>query len=215
MVMVFFGFGFNNIKKFFRLTALLFTVSFIYAGAIMALWMIFKPRTIVINNSVIYYDISPVFLVGFSVVFYLIIVTLSSLLKKNAVKAKTCCVKIEFADKSCTFKGVFDTGNSVKDMFSASAIIFIDKNNALKFLGAPPSSFTKNYRIIPCGTVVGSKLIEAVRCDRGVITLDNSVITLNKPILAISELSIDKEFEVLLNPEILEYAEEQNATVKA
>lgn len=215
LIMVLIGFGFKNIKRFARLTVELFIVSFVYAGAIMALWMSFKLKAIIINNSVIYYDVSPVFLVGFSAVLYLTIAIMRSLLKRNAIKARRCSVEIEFRGRSKTFTGIFDTGNSLKDLLSDSAIIFIDKKRFLKFLGAPPSAFVKNYRIIPCGTVTGSKLIEAVRCDKGVIKIDNSVITLNKPILAISELPVDKEFEVLLNPEILEYAEEQNAIIKA
>ena len=207
-VMVFSAFGYENIKKFLRVTVYLFGTSFIYAGAIMAFWMIFKPKTVIINNSVVYYDISPIFLIVFSVVFYLLIVLIRSLLKKNSLSATECLVSVNFNNKTQTFNGIFDTGNNVKDILTGSSVIFISKNKALDFLGAEPRTFEKQFRLIPCATVIGSNLLEAVRCDNAEVIFGKQRIVLNKPILAISEVFLNKEYDIILNPEILEFAEE-------
>ena len=206
--------GYINFKAFIRNIVILFGVSFLYSGCMMALWSIFKWDTIVINNSAVYLDISPLYLIGFSVLFYIIIVTVKSVLKRNSVKAERCGVTLIFGEKTVELIGIFDTGNSVKDIFSDSAILFISYKDALNFLGDEPKKFQNNYRLIPCSTVTGSKLLEAIRIDKAEIHLDNKCLTLNKPILAISTVKIDQEYSVLLNPEILMNEEENYVTSK-
>ena len=49
------AFGFGKIKSFFRGVAVLFCVNFAYSGAMIAVWLIFKPYGMVINNSVVYF----------------------------------------------------------------------------------------------------------------------------------------------------------------
>ncbi len=213
-LMVLTAVGFINIKAFLRNIAVLFAVSFLYSGCMMALWSVFRWETIVINNSTVYLDISPLYLIGFSVLFYITIVIIKSILKRNSIKAERCRVKLIFGDKKTELIGIFDTGNSVKDIFSDSAIIFISNKDALSFLGDEPKSFKNNYRLLPCSTVTGSKLLEAVRIDKAQILLDNKSLTLYRPILAITTVKIDSEYSVLLNPEILLNAEENYVTNK-
>ncbi len=214
-VMILVGFGFKNLKSYLRNMTVLFAASFIYAGGMLAIWMIFKTKAIVINNSVVYLDVSPIFLIGFSVAFYIIIVFFKSILKRNSITAKRCNVEIYFNKKKADFTGIFDTGNSARDILGGGAVIFISRKNAIDFLGGEPKTFESCYRLLPFSTVTGSKLLEAVRCEKAVITFDNKIITLPKPILAISEAVIDSEYSVLLNPEILQYTEERNVKVKS
>lgn len=208
MLMILISVGYINLKAFFRNVTLLFIVSFIYSGGMLALWSVLKWDTIIVNNSTVYLDISPIYLIGFSVIFYLTIVTINSVLQKKSIKADRCSVVLEFNKYSLELTGIFDTGNSVKDIFSDSAVIFISHKAAFDFLGNEPSKYIKNYRLLPCSTVTGSKLLEAVRIDRAEVKLENARITLYKPILAISEEAIDQEYSLILNPEILVNAEE-------
>lgn len=206
-IMVLIAVGFRNIKAFLRNIGVLLISSFIFTGAMLATWSMFKLNSIIVNNSTVYFDISPILLIGFSGVFYLILVTAKSLLKKRALIAKRCRVILEFNGKKSEFIGIFDTGNSVKDLFSDSAVIFISKAEIIKFLNDKPENFNKNYRLLPCGTVTGSKLLEAVRIDIASVILDEDRIVLHKPILAISKIPIDKEYSLILNPEILNCSE--------
>ncbi len=214
ILMILVSVGYMNIKAFFRNIIVLFGVSFIYSGAMMALWTVFKWETIIINNSTVYLDISPLYLIGFSVIFYLIIVITKSLLRKNSIKAQRCKVELIFGKRKTFLIGIFDTGNSVKDLFSDSSVIFISRNNAVDFLGGEPKCFENSYRLLPCSTVTGSKLLEAVRIDKAEVILDSKNITLYKPILAISEIGIDKEYSLILNPEILMSAEANYVKIK-
>ncbi len=213
-IIILIGIGFKSFKSYFRNILTLFASSFLYCGAMFAIWMLFKINTIVINNSVVYLDISPISLIILTVVFYFFIQIFKSILKKNALKAKRAEVILKFCGKKEKFKAIFDTGNSVKDILSNSEVIFISKDDGVKFLGGNPSEFPNFYRLLPCGTVGGSKLLEGVRIDKAKILIENNEITLIKPILALCEIKLDSEFSLILNPEILEYAEERSYAVK-
>ena len=203
MLMILSSVGFINIKAYLRNVTILFVVSFIYSGGMMALWSFFKWDTIVINNSTVYLNISPLNLILISVIFYIILVISKSVFKKNSVKAERAVVELYFKEKKAELIAIFDTGNSVRDILSDSAVIFISHKKAIDFLCEEPSAFEKNYRLLPCSTVTGSKLLEAVRIDKAVVIVNKSAITLLNPILAISEIGIDKEYSLILNPEIL------------
>lgn len=207
IIMTLIAFGYRNLKIFLRNVFILFSISFTYAGAMLAISGLLKTKFIVINNSTVYFDISAVFLIVFSVVFYVILILVKSILKRKSITAKRCNVKIFFNNSIGEFTGIFDTGNSVKDILSNSEVIFINKKNAIDFLGDNPKNFKNKYRVLPCTTVTGSKLLEGICCDKSEITFDNSIIVLKKPILAISDSFTSSEYSVLLNPEILEYSE--------
>lgn len=213
-VMILIAVGFINIKAFLRNISVLFAVSFLYAGGMLAAWALFKWDTIIINNSTVYLNISPITLIAFSAVFYFLFIIIKSLLKRNAVKAMRCRVKLHFQNKTVELIGIFDTGNSVKDLFSDSQVIFIGEKNAVEFLNGKPSEFQNNYRLLPCSTVTGSKLLEAVRIDSARVFAENKEITLLKPILAISDMPIDEEYSLILNPEILNKSEENYVAFK-
>lgn len=207
------SFRFISIKNFLRNVFIMFITSFSFAGAIFAVWAIFRPRGFIINNSVVYFDISPIFLVLFSVFFYLIITILNSILKRSAITAKNCKVNIVLKDSQATLEGIFDSGNSVKDILSNSTVIFIGKKSLEILLGKNKINdyeFQDRYRVLPCKTVTGSKLLEALRCDSAKVTFENKEIILNAPIIALSENIDEGDYSAILNPEILVNAEDRN-----
>lgn len=213
-VMVVVAVGYKNIKAFLRNIVVLFFASFLYAGGMLAIWSFLGGNSIIINNSTVYLNISPIALIVFSITFYIILVVIKSLLKRKALIAKKSKVILEFDGRKSEYIGIFDTGNSVKDLFSDSAVIFISRKNIGEFLNGKPENFKKNYRLLPCSTVTGSKLLEAVRIDNAYVFVDEKEIVLTKPILAVSEISIDKEYSLILNPEILRVTEENYVEFK-
>ncbi len=204
--LVLIAFGYKKIKTFLRSLFIMFSTSFIFAGAMLAIWVLFKPNGLIINNSVVYFNISPVLLVAFSVIFYIVFTVLNSVLQRTAKTATRCNVKITLNQKNESFIGIFDSGNSVKDIFGNSEIIFIGENSGKKLFGNISNisnDYKSRYRVLPCSTITGSKLLEAVRCDKAEIFCDNNKITLNKPIVALSKNVNEDEYNVILNPEIL------------
>ena len=59
--MILICFGFINLKFFLGNVVCLLSATFIYAGAILAIWQVFKSPKIFINNLTVYYDVSITF----------------------------------------------------------------------------------------------------------------------------------------------------------
>ena len=205
-LMTLLGFGYKTLKKFLKAFLTVFCATCLYAGVMIAVWHIFKPKGMVINNSVVYFNISPIFLVGFTVFFYFLFILAFKIFSKASKSAERCKVTL-FADKNTVnFDAIIDTGNSIEDIFGKSEIIIADKSVFYLLFGEKSirndDALKKRYRVIPCSTVSGVTTLDGYRCDKACIKSENTKITLEKPILAISAEAINDDYEAILNPKI-------------
>ena len=194
-------FGFGDIKSFFRNVAVLFAVNFAYSGAMIAIWLIFKPYGMVINNSVVYFDISPIFLILFSVIGYFVVVLLRKLLKKTFAQDTYCDVTVCCGNNVLKLCGIVDTGNSLTDVFGVSQILITEQEIVDKLLRTEKQNPVR-FRKSPCGTVVGEKLLDGYRIDSAAILYNNKKYDFKNPILAVSNTSLD-DCKIIVNPENL------------
>ncbi len=192
------SFGYSNKKLFLRLCAVFFAVSFAFAGAMTAIWYIFKPNGMFIYNSTVYFDISAVLLIILCLICYTVAFALSKLLAKNAPSSKDCQIAVFYGNKSINLYAMVDSGNSLTDIFGVSQIIITEAEYAERLeIKNDPARF----RAVPCSTVSGTVLLEAYRCDRAVITVKDGKKELFSPILAVSKQPIDGEYNAIINPE--------------
>lgn len=200
--------GFNNttLKSFSRSLSVLVAVTFGYAGFMIAFWYTFKPTGMIINNSVVYFNVSPLFLIAFSVVAYLIISIVKIVTEKNCDFAKVCEIEVFAEGKSANLRGIIDTGNSVEDMFSLSEVIVVDESVLYQLFDDYPASknLDNRYRALPLSTVSGAGLLNGYRCDTADVIYNGKKIQLIKPILAISKVKLDDGYNAIINPKILE-----------
>ena len=210
--------GFGTFKLFIRGVATLFCVTLIYAGGMIALWQLFKPSGMVINNSVVYFNISPIILIASTVAGYFLYIIFSKLFTVSSKTAKRCNLTLYALGKSVGLTAIIDTGNSLTDILSNSEIIIVDLSVAKALFGEiniekDPLLATR-YRTIPCNTISGGSIMEGFRCDIGEIYLEDKTITLNNPIIAISKTPIKEDYSAILNPKILDLEGKKNETVK-
>ena len=183
----------------------MFFVGFAYTGGMFGIWLLFKPKGMVIHNSIVYLNISPLFLVLFTVLSYLIIITLKYILSKNANTSLFCKVKFFYENNVTVTTAIADTGNSIKDIFGNSEIIIVEKNVAENLFGNlfDNPQLKSRYRAIPCSTVSGEQLLDGYRCDKAVIKYEDNTLELIHPILAISKTKLGSDYSAIINPEIL------------
>lgn len=206
LLMTVFTFGFKSIKLYFKNAFILFAVTCAYAGMMIAFWYIFRPDGMIINNSVVYFDISAVVLAVSSVIGYILFSVFSMIFSKNSKCAERCSITV-FADgKSADMTAIVDTGNSVEDVFGSSEVIVADKSSIERLFGdisdREKESLKKRYRVLPCGTVTGGGMLEGYRCDSAVITEGKKNITVKNPILAVSKVSLNDDYSAIVNPHI-------------
>ena len=197
----FITFDFKGIKPFLRNTAVFFAVSFGFAGGMLAIWHIAKPNGMVINNSVVYFNISPILLIAFSVATYFITALIRHFLSKN--QADKDIVKIQFFLKESMTEGkaLIDSGNSLCDAFGMSEIIITDKKISDFLLkNESESEKKKRYRAIPCNTVSGSEILDGFRIDKAIIIENGNKNEIVRPIIAISKTKISNEIDAIINP---------------
>lgn len=204
-VTAFICFGYGGIKQLLRSIAVFFGVSCFYAGGMLAFWYLFKPNGMVINNSVVYFNISPVFLIGFSVIGYFISFFLNKFLSKNAESATECTIRVTADGKHTDINGIIDTGNSIEDVFGNSEVIITDKKYAEYLFGDKlyTERIKSRYRLLPCKTISGGGLLEGYRCDKAYITCNEKTTVLSKPILAVSKESLGGDYGAIVNPRII------------
>ena len=68
VAMVLCAFGFGGIKRLVRNTLAFYIINFAFAGLMVAIWYFFAPQGLVIRNSVVYFNLSPVLLILLTVV---------------------------------------------------------------------------------------------------------------------------------------------------
>lgn len=202
-VLTFVLFGFNNIRAFLKRMITLFSVTFSFAGAMIGVWYIFKPYGMVINNSVVYFNISPIFLILFSVAGYFISLLVRRIFPPKSEREKLCGLKLKLKGKTVAVTALIDTGNSLSNPFGDGEVIIADESVALS-LAENEEEIKNRFRAIPCSTVSGTKLLDAIRCDSAEITLDNDTVRLLGPIVAISSTEIKGDFKAIINPMSIE-----------
>lgn len=161
---VFIGFGKCSIANFIKRVCVFFAINFIFAGIMIAIYMLFKPSRLAIINNVVYFDISPLLLIILTLCCYIILYIFKRIAGKQGVMEKIYRVHIKVNDKSYSFFGKVDTGCDVKEPFSGAPVIIVEKSvfNDLKI-------DDYNYRIIPFSSLGGEGILNGIKAQEVII----------------------------------------------
>ncbi len=204
VLMVLISFGFKNLKYFCGNVFYLFASSFIYAGVILGIWQIFKSDKIFIKNSTVYYDVSVIFLLISTVLIYVVITVVGSIVKKSAISAEKSNIILRAAKTEISLNAIYDTGNSICDIFGDKETVLTDKKHFEKISeNLEKNEMEKRFRVTPCKTVSGSSVLNGIRCDILIVSKNGREYRFENPILYQSNTDFDGEFNAILNPEIL------------
>lgn len=190
------GYGYKNFKNFLKNYLAFLTVSIVFNGLMSAVWIIFKPNGMVLNNSVIYFNISALEMIIFSVLSYLIIRLVLSVIRRTSPYARRCKIKLQHNGRLVEVTGMVDTGNSLKDVYSGRQVIITDNNIALQLFGKLED---KNRLLLPYKTVGGTGTVWAYPCKNAYV--NNCEI--GSVLIAVSDETIDGDYKAIVGPEIL------------
>ncbi len=202
-------FKFN--KYLLRFIINFYAVSFIFAGAMLGIWLLFKPQKMSVNNGIVYFNISPLLLITLSLLFYILILLLQRLAKNDVNNAKRVEVELKFGSVFIKTQAMIDTGFDLKNISSDNIAIIIDKTTADKLFGKDNSDimldlkmpvneeFNGKIRFIQVNTVSGAKLMPAVKIDSIGIKGINKI---SKPLALIGSDNLSYDFSVILPADI-------------
>ncbi len=205
---IFISFGFVNFKIFLRTVICFLAATLLFAGAVLAIYFIFKPAGVVINNGVIYFNISPLLLIAGTAVCYLILTLIERFTVKDYKNGKTVTAKIFYKNRQTDALCLIDTGNSVKDLISNRPVIILNQTKCKTILGKTltediiknnTENDIKGFRLIPFSTVSESGLLLAFKADK--VELNGRM--LHNCIIAQSKQNFSKDYDGIVNPQIL------------
>ncbi len=210
------AFGFKNVRRFLRCFFVFYGVSFIYAGGMAGVWMLLKPQNMSINNGIVYFDVSPLLLITFSFVFYVLITVIKKLTGREADSATRVVVSLMFEKQTVQTTAMIDTGHTLTDSFGNSEIVIIDKLTAQTLFGAsntslmislePPEDDLKRFfRLMPIKTVSGESIMPAIKIDRMKVTYKKKTFNISNPVAVISDGKLGDDYSVVVSPTVLNF----------
>ncbi len=195
-VIIITSFGIRGRMKFLKNYFAFAMINIVFSGLMVLFWVSLKPQGMIMNNSVVYFQISPLEFIISSCVFYVIIRIVQSVIKKRERYARRCNVKIDNNGKTVHIRTIVDTGNSLSDPYGNKPVIITDKNTAEMIfdnLCELPSL------LIPIHSVLGEGLIPAYSIKSATIDNKKSIPVL----IAVTEKNFDGDYSGIVSPEIL------------
>lgn len=215
LIVVWATFGFGSLSRFLRLCASFFGISFAYAGVMFALWIAFRPGGMVIQNGIVYFDISPMILLLSTLLAYLVILLIRRLSVRNELSQRTVDLDVSLEGKQTTLRALVDTGHTLNDVMSNAPVVVAEYDEVDSILPDEcrilyregnitdvPQNFEKRFRMIPFTTISGPGMLPAFRADEVIVHQQHQNKTLSACVVAVLNAPLGEEYHALVSPEI-------------
>lgn len=219
---VFLAFGKMSKKNFLKSVLCFYLMNFSFAGIMFCLWFIIHPDGLLIHNSVVYFNISPIILILATIISYIIIEITNKIISKHEINNFIYDVEIEIFNKKISLKAKVDTGNTLIEPFSNRPVAVVEykyikeiiPNNMRKFfedkyysfnIKSLPDNWKNKCRIIPYKVISSNGILPSFKPDSFVITINNKRIKKDVYIGVCSAKNLTGNFEMLINPQIIEH----------
>ncbi len=184
---VFVAFCPKSLKVFSKTFFLFYLISFAFGGIAFFVWHYMSPKGLFVNNSIVYLDFPPLFLLISTFIAYTIIKLSNVLFVSQDFTSSTYEILIEYNKKIAVIKAKVDTGNTLKEPFSGNPVIVTDYKFIKYIIPAELANYfnknteteslkkLKNFRFIPYNTISGNGLLPAFKPDKIKVLNSNSI----------------------------------------
>lgn len=210
IIMVAVSFEFRTIQQFLKIIVCFYAVNFAFSGIMFTLWCVFKPSGMIMNNDIVYFNISPLTLITSTVVSYIIIEIINRVIEKKQLKSSKYEIGIKFKDKYIVLNAKIDTGNLLKEPFSNLPVIVVKKSeinllipefNIFENIESQNEIKKLKIRMIPFKTVSGTGILPAFKPEYVVL---KGNLKKQAYIAVCSDEYFSEGISCLANPEILD-----------
>lgn len=167
------AFGIHGYIRLLKNTAAFFTVNFLLAGTVYAVYSWFKPDFMRFGNSYFYIDFSLLILILVTAGLYFVLCLFRRFSRGG--RCDSFKVMIRLGRNTAVMDGLADTGNRLRDYFSGKPVVICGRDDLLPLgLGdVSADRLPRGFRLLPCSTVSADGLIPVFRADELLIV--NSV----------------------------------------
>lgn len=194
------AYPFCGLKQSIRELAAFYVMSFAFAGFMLALWYFISPQGLIIKNSVVYFNISPLLLIVMTVICYLIIRLIYRITGRQAPDNLFCRIQIDYNNKSVCCTAKVDTGNTLTEPFSNAPVAVVFEECVSELIPPPDSG---KIRYVPFQALSGGGLLPAFKPDKLTVINGKNKIEINEVYIAVTQIKLGT-FSALLNPDLLQ-----------
>ena len=225
IVMIYVAFNPINFKTLVRQVLLFYLVSFVFAGATIAIIYMVNSQNITIQNGVFVGNYTMVtVLIGIAIA-YIVVITAFKMVKTRISKKDLICdIEVTINGQDIRTKGMIDTGNLLKEPITNLPVVVMEYtlfydvipkeilNNLEKILGGDLSEIPKKIqeqyipklKVIPF-TSLGKQngMLLGVKAEEVIVRYNDEVKKIDKAVIGIYDKSLTKkgEYRALLGVE--------------
>lgn len=216
VIIVFLSFKVHNFRLYMKCFFMFNGVSFLLAGVMLAAGILLGNNAVISNNGFLYVDfsISAVILI-ICASFFLIRIINRNILAKNK-KDLIFNTEIYYCGRKTALKAFFDSGNSLKDIFTGRPVIIISLEALKPLLEASFYDEIKSFfecceyescsgriRLLPVRTLGNSSFIPAFTAEKAVISGNDMFRIIQKPTIGVADNTFEeKDYSALINESV-------------
>ena len=197
--------------RFFMDWLLFFITGFLFAGAMLALWMFVRPGGMLYYNGIVYFNISAAGLLMATATAYFIGGIFWRISKKGRIPQQKYNLTLQLGERKATVQAVVDTGNNLYEPFSGSPVVICSMQSLLPLFSAEVADAISslnfeyaaklgiNFRFIPYKVVGGGGMLPAFRPEKALLE-QGSVLAVDDLYIAISVAGMQDG--ALLHPDL-------------
>lgn len=164
LVMIGVAFRWQGWREFVRRSLVLFVLSAGLAGLCGAVYFFVAPDGFYVFNGVVYYGVSPLLLVGFTVLCYGVLWLSDWATRRHAPVGYTFRVRLTVGEQHTDFLCLYDSGNHLTEPFSGYPVLVVEREVIEPLMTVPSAEELPvggGWRLIPYNTVNGGGLLPA------------------------------------------------------
>lgn len=216
------AFGFLDVYRLIKTMIVFYSMNFLLCAFIFFIQYFLSPAGIFIKNGIVYFKISPLFLVISTIIIYLVIRLSDHLFAKRDLPLESCTLTITYMDKKVSLDAKIDTGNTLKEPFSNDPVIVADykyieniipeelkeifqnfsscncnKNDSLNFHNA-------NFRLVPFSTISENGILPAFKPNKIEILYLGRKFEKSAFVCTCTQKINDEKFKALVSSELVD-----------
>lgn len=197
-------------ESFLRRTAFFLGANFLFAGVMIALWLLAAPPRLVIRNGCVYYHIPAMTLAVSTILAYGAARLLVWLRRRGTTDVERAAVRVGLNGREAVLEVFHDSGNRLRGIGGTPVVVCDPKAleglvppelaAALRHPGQPAGGeWGKRVQLVPCETVSGSGLLAAFTPDFFRAGPDGGEV---RCLLAVSREPLHGDFQAVAGDEI-------------
>ncbi len=208
LLIAFIAFRCQNVKAVLKKGMLVLLLTYSYGGALYAVKYFLQASFLTMHNGVFYFDLNAYGLIAIFVVFYFVVFIIKKYVFNKSSTDMIYELTLIHKEKEVRIKALFDSGNSIKDIYYNQPVVIACKNSILPLLCGQITNngsddmlpHEASFRLLPVKSLSGESVLPAFTAERVIVSGDDIHKTKNNVCIALTKDPLgEKLYSALIN----------------